>query len=128
MALTSFQFNLEVTSPATPGAAARYMDGFPILEAGAYTAEGGGLFPLTGAGTLVVSLGVIAPAGVPCSLLIVSMEEGLEPVTVAYGAGSFTLTKGGCFVLKQGLDNPQDVQNLSLTYTADATLRVLALG
>lgn len=99
----------------------------PFAASGSYTAQDGGIFTLTGAGSLSVDLGTVAK--VKALLIIVGTGTGAAPVDIKLNgsATAFPISPGGLMVLHS--PSPvSGITQLDIDYTSDITVQVVALG
>jgi hypothetical protein len=125
---TPFSFN---GSLQLPGDAALCATPIPIALAAQFSAEFVGVFPVQGAGTFHVPLGMIGPAGLKGLLIKVdpSTDPTVAPIVVRVNGQPIgeEVSPGGF----KALGSPQPVAGittLSVTHTSSNTVRIWALG
>lgn len=99
----------------------------PFAATGNYTAQDGGIFPLTGTGTLAVDLGSVSK--IKALFIKVGTGTGAEPVDITLNGADtpFPISPGG-FVVIHSPNPATGITQLSIGYTSDITVQVVALG
>jgi len=99
----------------------------PFTATGTYTAQDGGIFPLTGSGTLAVDLGSVSK--IKALLIKVGTGTGAAPVNIKLNGSvtAFPVSPGG-FVVIHSPSPVSGITQLEIGHTSDITVQVVALG
>jgi hypothetical protein len=99
----------------------------PFAASGSYTNEAGGVFTLTGSGTEDVDLGTVTK--IKALLILVGTGTGAAPVGIKLNGSvtAFPISPAG-MVLLHSPSPVSGITQLSIDYTSNITLQIVALG